>query len=205
MQNMNGLQVVLGPYPPAPIRGTSDQALIEAIANKDRHALELLFARHSVRLYRFILRFTSNPSLTEDVVSEVFLEVWRRPEAFRAKSQVSTWLFAIARNKALQALRPRSEEQLEDGAAAALVDTADDPETAFHHKNRSAIIRKCLLQLPAPQREIVDLVYYHEKSVSEVAQIVGIPTGTVKTRMFHARNRMAELLAQAGVDGFLAC
>jgi RNA polymerase sigma-70 factor, ECF subfamily len=205
MQNMNGLQVALRAYPSAPIRATSDQALIELIAGKDRHALELLFARHSVRLYRFILRFTSNPSLTEDVVSEVFLEVWRRPEGFRAKSQVSTWLFAIARNKALQALRPRSEEQLEDGAAAALVDTADDPETAFRHKNRSAIIRKCLLQLPAPQREIVDLVYYHEKSVSEVAQIVGIPTGTVKTRMFHARNRMAELLAQAGVDGFQAC
>jgi RNA polymerase sigma-70 factor, ECF subfamily len=205
MQHTNGVQFVLGACPQPRIRRTPDQVLIESIVNRDRRALELLFERHSVRIYRFILRFSGNPSLTDDVVSEVFLEVWRRPDGFRGKSQVSTWLFAIARNKALQALRPRSEEQLDDGAAAAIVDTADDPEAAVHRNSRRAIIQKCLLQLPPAQREIVDLVYYHEKSVAEVAQIVGIPAGTVKTRMFHARSRMAELLAQAGVDGLQSC
>ena len=205
MQSTNGVHLVIGACPQPRIRKTPDQILIDLIVKGDRRALELLFERHSVRIYRFILRFTGNPSLTEDVVSEVFLEVWRRPDGFRGKSQVSTWLFAIARNKALQALRPRSEEQLDDGAAAAIVDTANDPETAVHQNSRRAIIQRCLLQLPPAQREIVDLVYYHEKSVAEVAQIVGVPAGTVKTRMFHARSRMAELLAKAGVDGLQSC
>ena len=80
-----------------------------------------------------------------------------------------------------------------------------NPEAAVHEKSRSIVLRKCLSRLSPLQREIVDLVYYHEKSVAEVAQIVGIPVGTVKTRMFRARSRIAELLAEAGLAEFQDC
>jgi RNA polymerase sigma-70 factor, ECF subfamily len=177
-----------------------DEALIASIAHGDRSAMQVLYARHSVRVFRFILRLTGNASLAEDMLSEVFLYVWRRAEAFEAKSKVSTWLLAIARYKAISALRRRCDEPLDDARAATVEDPADNPETAVHAEQRSALIRRCLTQLSPAHRQVIDLVYYHEKSVEEVAQVVGIPASTVKTRMFYARARMAELLAKAGAD-----
>jgi RNA polymerase sigma-70 factor (ECF subfamily) len=182
-----------------------DKMLIESVASGDKQALEQLFARHSARIYRFVLRITGNAALSEDIVSEVFLEVWRRSGRFEGKAQVSTWMFAIARNKALQALRSRWQKPSDEDGAAEVVDSVDDPEAAVHEKSRSIVLRRCLSRLSPIQREIVDLVYYHEKSVAEVAQIVGIPVGTVKTRMFRARSRIAELLAEAGLDEFQDC
>ena len=134
------------------------------------------------------MRLTGNASLSEDLLSEVFLYVWRQADAFEAKSKVSTWLLAIARYKAISALRRRSDEQLDDVTAAVVEDPADDPEIAFHGKQRSALVRKCLMKLSPAHRQVIDLVYYHEKSIDEVAQIVGIPASTVKTRMFYARD-----------------
>jgi RNA polymerase sigma-70 factor (ECF subfamily) len=176
----------------------SDEVLINAIALGDRYAMELLYARHHVRVYRFSLRITGNATLAEDIVSEVFLDVWRRADGFRGNSQVSTWLLAIARNKALSAFRRRVDQPLEDDKVATIEDPADDPEVMVHNKERSAIMQKCLSQLSAAQREVIDLVYYHEKKVEEVAQIIGVPASTVKTRMFYARQRMGELLEGAG-------
>ena len=98
-------------------------------------------------------------------------------------------------------MRRRSDEQLDDQAAAAVEDPADNPEISIHNKDRSAVIQKCLSQLSAAQREVIDLVYYHDKSVEEVAQIVGVPASTVKTRMFYARRQMAAFLQAAGFDG----
>src|SRR6516164_7555867 len=122
-------------------QGTSDEALIGAIAAGNRRAMQALYARHNVRIYRFVLHLANDRSLAEDLVSEVFLDVWRAAEGFKAMSQLST----------------------------------------LH-------------------REVLDLVYYHEKSVDEVAEIVGAPVNTVKTRMFYARKRMQTLLEAAGLD-----
>src|SRR6266480_1358048 len=109
---------------------TSDEALITAIAaSGDRHAMHVLYVRHNVRVYRFVLRLTNDSSLAEDLVSEVFIDVWRRANGFKGKSQVSTWLLAIARNKALSAMRARLDEQLDDEMAMAIADPADDAET----------------------------------------------------------------------------
>jgi RNA polymerase sigma-70 factor, ECF subfamily len=181
-------------------QATSDEALIRAIAAGDRHAMHVLYVRHSVRVYRFVLRLTNDSSLAEDLVSEVFLDVWRGAEGFKAKSQVSTWMLAIARHKALSALRPRSDEQLDEDTAAVMADPTDDSETTANNRDRSAIVQQCLSQLSARHREVLDLVYYHEKSVDEVAEIVGAPANTVKTRMFYARKRMQALLEAAGLD-----
>jgi RNA polymerase sigma-70 factor, ECF subfamily len=181
-------------------QATSDEPLIRAIAAGDRHAMHVLYVRHSVRAYRFVLRLTNDSSLAEDLVSEVFLDVWRGAEGFKAKSQVSTWMLAIARHKALSALRPRSDEQLDEDTAAVMADPTDDSETTANNRDRSAIVQQCLSQLSALHREVLDLVYYHEKSVDEVAEIVGAPANTVKTRMFYARKRMQALLEAAGLD-----
>jgi RNA polymerase sigma-70 factor (ECF subfamily) len=124
--------------------------------------------------------------------------VWRRADGFKGKSQVSTWLLAIARNKALSAMRARLDAQLDDEMARAIADPAEDAETAVDKRDRSAIVQHCLSQLSPLHREVIDLVYYHEKSVDEVAQIVGAPASTVKTRMFYARRRMESLLKIAG-------
>jgi RNA polymerase sigma-70 factor (ECF subfamily) len=179
---------------------TSDAALISAIAASDRGAMHVFYVRHSVRVYRFVLRLTNDSSLAEDLLSEVFIEVWRGARGFKAKSQVSTWLLAIARNKAFSAMRARLDEQLDDEMATAIADPADDAETTANMRDRNAIVEHCLSKLSPLHREVLDLVYYHEKSVDEVAQIVGAPASTVKTRMFYARKRMENLLKATGLD-----
>jgi len=179
---------------------TSDEALIGRIAGGDRLAMQVLFARHHVRVYRFLLRLIRNEATAEDLVSEVFLEVWRQAEKFEGRAAVSTWMLGIARFKALTALRRRGEEELDEDEAAAIADHTDDPEVALAKKDKGAALRQCLTRLSAEHREIVDLVYYHEKSVEEVASIVGIPEATVKTRMFYARKKLSELLKEQGID-----
>jgi RNA polymerase sigma-70 factor (ECF subfamily) len=176
----------------------SDEALIRAIAGGGREAMQTLYRRHHLRIYRFILRLTNDASLAEDIVSEVFISAWRQAGGFKSKSRVSTWLLAIARNKALSALSRRRDEQLGDDAANLIADPADDAETMIVVRDRSAIIRKCLSQLSRDHREVIDLVYYHEKTVEEVAEIMHVPANTVKTRMFYARKHMEKLLTASG-------
>jgi RNA polymerase sigma-70 factor (ECF subfamily) len=182
----------------------ADDVLIESIGKGDRRAMVSLFIRHNVRIHRFVMRLTGKTSIAEDVVSEVFLDIWRGAAEFSGRSNVSTWLLGIARNKTMSVLRRRTETPLDYDAALDLVDDMDDPEVVADRASRGAVVRRCLMRLPPPLREVVDLIYYHEKTVAEVAEIVGIPPGTVKTRMFHARSRLQELLESAGVRRALA-
>jgi RNA polymerase sigma-70 factor, ECF subfamily len=202
MLTITGLSQQVGRIATAKSEGaqqTSDEALVKAIADGDRRAMQTLYQRHNVRVYRFVLRLTNDASVAEDLVSEVFIDVWRQADTFKAQSQVSTWLLSIARHKALSALRRRQDEQLDERMASAIEDPADDPETIVRKEDRSAAMQSCLSQLSVPHREVIDLVYYQEKSVDEVARIVGIPASTVKTRMFYARKQMEKLLASAGI------
>ena len=181
-----------------PARDRSDQALVGAIAAGDKQAMRTLYARHHVRVYRFILRLTNDASLAEDLVSEAFLGAWRQAGRFKSESQVSTWLLAIARNKTLSALSRRRDQQLDDDMANSIADPADNVEAMIEAQDRSTIIRKCLSQLSSDHREVINLVYYHEKTVEEVAEIIQVPKNTVKTRMFYARKSMEKLLTASG-------
>jgi RNA polymerase sigma-70 factor (ECF subfamily) len=178
----------------------SDEGLLDRIAEGDQLAMRALFARHHVRVYRYVLRLLRNEAAAEDVISEVFLDVWRQASEFEGRSTVSTWLIGIARFKALSARRRRTEAELDDDTADAIEDHSDDPEIVLQKKDKGEALRQCLKGLSAEHREIVDLVYYHEKSVEEVAEIVGIPQSTVKTRMFYARKKLGELLKAAGIE-----
>jgi RNA polymerase sigma-70 factor, ECF subfamily len=181
-------------------QATSDEVLIGRIAKGDRLAMQVLFARHHVRVYRFVLRLVGNPTVAEDLISDVFLDVWRQADKFEGRSAVSTWMLAIARFKALSALRKKPDEELDEETAETIEDTSDNPEVSLEKKDKSVVLRQCLEKLSPEHKEIIDLVYYHEKSVEEVAEIVGIPENTVKTRMFYARKKLAELLQAAGVE-----
>jgi RNA polymerase sigma-70 factor (ECF subfamily) len=176
----------------------SDEALLEKVADGNRLAMQVLFARHHVRVYRFVLRLVGNEAVAEDVTSEAFLSVWRQAHRFEGRSAVTTWILAIARYRALAELRRRTEVPADDEHAE-ISDPADDPEVVLQAKRRSEILRQCLTRLSREHREIIDLVYYHEKSVQEVAEILGIPGNTVKTRMFYARRRLSEMLETRGI------
>lgn len=178
----------------------SDEALAALIAAGDKNAMRTLFVRHSARVFRFLLRMVDNAATAEDLVSETFIEVWRQAGRFEARSKASTWLLGIARHKALSSRRQRRFDQLDEAAVALVPDPADDPEADAQQRSRAAVLRDCLRQLPLAQRELIDLIYYHEQSIADVARIVGVPENTVKTRAFYARKRLAELMAERGIE-----
>jgi len=176
---------------------SSDDMLIVRIGGGDRLAMQTLFARHRTAVYRWLVRLVGNEATAEDLLSDVFLDVWRQADRFQARSSVSTWLMAIARFKALSARRVRKDAELDETIEATVADPSDNPEIMLQKKNRDALVREALNSLTPDHKEIIDLVYYHEKSVDECAQILGVPSGTVKTRMFYARKKMAEMVKAA--------
>jgi RNA polymerase sigma-70 factor (ECF subfamily) len=164
---------------------SADELLVERIASGDRLAMQALFARHRTSIYRWLLRFVSDATLAEDLLSEVFLDVWRQAGRFEA------------RYKALSACRRRTDAELDEQIEATVADTSDDPEAALEKKARNESLHQALTKLSTEQRQVIDLVYYHEKSVEEVAQILDVPAATVKTRMFYARKKLAVLVSGA--------
>ena len=171
--------------------------LIRRIAAGDQLAMRTLFARHRIPLYRWLVRIVRDETLAEDLLSDVFLDVWRQAGSFRGDASVSTWLLAIARYKALSARRIRAHAELDARIASSIADPADNPEAALQQRNRSDALQDSLARLSPEHGEVIDLVYYHGKSVKEVADIVGIGESTVKTRMFYARKKLADLVATA--------
>jgi RNA polymerase sigma-70 factor (ECF subfamily) len=187
-------------------RTPSDHDLIRRVARGDRNAMHALFLHHQVRVYRYALRMVRDSAIAEDVVSEVFLDVWQQADRFKGGSSVSTWLLAIARHKALSAVRPGPEARrvADAGVAETVADLADDPEVVAGHMSRGMVIRQCMRALDTAHAEIIDLVYYQGKSVKEISAIVRLPESTVKTRMFYARLQLGKLLVEAGIDSVAA-
>src|SRR5215204_2793954 len=146
-----------------------------------------------------VARATSDEMLLAEIAKGC-----RTASQFQGRSQVSTWLLSIARFKALTALRQRRHEDIEQEDVLEIADGADTPEASLDRSNTSAILRACVAKLSPAHREIINLVYYHEKSVEEAGQIIGIPQSTVKTRMFYARKQLADLLKGAGIDSLAA-
>jgi RNA polymerase sigma-70 factor (ECF subfamily) len=180
------------------LNGQSDEALIKAIAGGSQEAMRTLYGRNNVRVFRFIASLVTDTARAEDLVSEVFIDVWSQADRFEGRSQVSTWILSIARFKALSSLRRRREVELDETVIQTVEDTADTPEQTVLAQDRSAQLRTCLAKMSREHREVIDLVYYHEKSVEEVAEITRLPKNTVKTGMFYARKQLARLLSTHG-------
>src|SRR5438132_4286793 len=124
---------------PAAKRAISDQGLIGRIAGGDKRAMQVLFARHHVRVFRFVLGLIEDASIAEDIVGDVFLDVWRQAGRFQARTEVSTWLLAMARHKAVAALRWRPRTTGDE--VHAIEDPADDPAAAMDGEDRGEVVR----------------------------------------------------------------
>jgi RNA polymerase sigma-70 factor, ECF subfamily len=170
----------------------SDEMLVRRIAGGDQLAMRTLFGRHQVAVYRWLLRLVADEALAENLLSEVFLAIWQQAASFDGRSSVSTWLLSMARDKALSARQRAVDLELNEDAVAKLSDTEDDPGRVLQKTDRTEALRHALPRL-SPHNEVIDLVYYHGKSVKDVAEIVGADEATVKTRMFNARRELADL------------
>ena len=177
---------------------SSDEMLIERIAQGDQLAMRTLFgAPPGCALSLAAAPGAATRRSPRTSLSDVFLDVWRQAAAFEARSSVSTWLLAIARYKALSARRRRTDAELDDKVAATVADPADNPEVVLEKKNRAVQLRQSLASLSPEHGEVIDLVYYHDKSVERGRGDRRRRRGTVKTRMFYARRKLAEMVAAA--------
>jgi RNA polymerase sigma-70 factor (ECF subfamily) len=133
----------------------SDESLIKAIAGGDQFAMRTLYARHNVRVYHFIARVVSDAGRAEDLVSEVFIDVWRQADHFEGRSQVSTWILSIARFKTLSALHRHRDTQISEIDLELIEDSTNTPEEVVLNRDRSAQLRICLAQMSRDHREIL--------------------------------------------------
>ena len=127
--------------PVTAVETSSDEMLVERIAGGDKLAMQVLFARHRTAIYRWLLRFVGNETVAEDLLSDVFLDVWRQAGRFEGRAAVSTWLLSIARFKALSARRRRPDAELDEVIEATVADPTDDPEVMLEKKNRDELVR----------------------------------------------------------------
>ena len=178
-----------------------ERALLKAIASGDAKALERLFAHAETRVFRFLMRVVKNQAIAEELLNEVFLTVWQNANRYEGRSEPMTWMLSIAHNKAISALRKRTEVTgLAEEAGSDLAAEDDAPDVAVQKQDKSAKIRACIAELSPDHRTVLELVYYQEQSVAEAAEVLGIPEATVKTRMFYARKKLSELLLARGID-----
>jgi RNA polymerase sigma-70 factor (ECF subfamily) len=167
--------------------------LLARIERADESAFRELYRAFSRKLYAYTLRQLGDPAQAEEIVSDTLYEVWRAPTRFRGDSQFSTWLIGIARNKVLMAFRSRKPDTNHDDLdAVAEVVAADDPSAfdVMAQAQRSEGVRNCMDKLSSEHRECVHLVFYEGLSLAEVAALQAIPENTVKTRLFHARQKL---------------
>ena len=166
----------------------SDAQLLIRIADEDRGAFRLLFDRHSDRIYRFALSLTRSPHLAEEVLQETMMAVWKGAQRFKGRSKVTTWLLGIAKNQAYDLLR--KEER-----GRRLPEVADCVRDPSSEVQMSVQVERAVDALPEAQREVLHLVFYENLTVRETAELLGVPEGTVKSRMHHARRNLAKELA----------
>lgn len=156
-------------------------------------ALERLYRLMQPRLYAFALRRLGDPFEAEDIVNDVLLEVWRSAARFQGRSQARSWILGIAHHKIVDVLRRRG--RLHAQTETEIADEEADMDAALAGAQDAESLRQCLERLPDAQRTVVHLAFFEDLSYSEIARIVDIPVGTIKTRMFHAKRALKACLA----------
>jgi RNA polymerase sigma-70 factor (ECF subfamily) len=176
----------------------SDSDLLHAVARNDEAALAAVYDRYRLILFGLILRILHDRAEAEDVLQEVFLQVWRRAGDFdETRGRPFTWLVTIARSRALDRLRSAgSRARLADGAAQAPRDDTGDAELDALKSETGAVVRQALAQLPDEQRRTLFLAYFEGLTQVEISARLGDPLGTVKTRMRSGVIKLRELLGQ---------
>jgi RNA polymerase sigma factor (sigma-70 family) len=176
-------------------RASPDEvALVRRVAHGDRAAFETLYSCYYPRFTRFLERVTRQPLLVEEILNDTMLVVWRKAQTYDLSSKVSTWIFAIAYRKSLKALK-RVDRVLEFDPEENVRPAESEPEGEIMQQELRAFLSRAMTALSAEQRAVIDLTYYHGYAYQEIAEIMGCPVNTVKTRMFYARRRLKALLA----------
>ena len=182
----------------------SDDVLMELISKGDQRAFSQLYLRYQPRLVKYCARVLRDDiAQAADLVDEAMFDVWRSAENFAGRSKVSTWIYSITRNKMVSWLRKTSEMTLEDESILdAMIDPAASPHEELALDDMKQQLLRLMDQLTEEHREVIRLTYFEDKSVKEVAIVLDISENTVKTRMFYARKRLAQLLEKAGIVDF---
>jgi len=172
-----------------------EQTLLERTALGDRAAFEELYRRYFPRLTRFVERMVRRPQVVGEVVNDTMLVVWRKADTYNGQSKVSTWIFSVAYRTALRALG-QQREPVEWEPPEVAAPSEAEPENSLSQQQDRRILDEALLHLTAEHRAVIELTYRHDCACREIAQIVGCPVDTVKTRLFYARRRLKLILAQ---------
>lgn len=181
-----------------PTRTGDATELLAAIAGGSEAALAEFYRFHQARIYSFIVRRVHNGADAADVLNEVMMEVWRHAAAFQGRSQVLTWVLGIAHHKTVDCLRRRSPHvELVEGVEDNLEDERDGAPEILMRQQDAALMRYCIEKLSDSQRAVVHLAFFQELSYTEIAATLACPEGTVKTRMFHAKQKLKDCLLRA--------
>jgi RNA polymerase sigma-70 factor (ECF subfamily) len=184
------------------LNAEQQSTLVQAVARGERRAFEELYAMFFRPLSGYLLRMVRDSGLVEELVDDTFFEAWKHAARFRGDSKLSTWLFGIARNRALNALRARKPAHDElDEAVVAFADSAQAPDRQASQRQTAQALASALAGLPPDQREALELVLHQGLSYEEAAQVLRAPLNTVKTRVFHARRKLREALADLQPEG----
>ena len=178
----------------APSAACGEARLIDRIVERDPRAFEELYRLYRPRLTRFLRNIVHRPSLVEEVLNDTLMVVWEGPGRYNGQSKVSTWIFAIAYRKGLNARR-RQDEPVEDKLADIRASDEPGPDRRLDRRQLQEVLLNAMGELSADHRAVVDLTYFHDMGYREIAQIMDCPVDTVKTRMFHARRRLRHALA----------
>lgn len=173
--------------------------LLRRVGAKDRKAFEALYHLYYRRLFGYLLKITRRADLVEEVLNDVMLAIWKGAAGFDARSRPSTWIFGIAYHKALKAIARQPPAAGEDEESPEPVDQ-EEPESLAVRRELASVLGRAVGRLPPDQRAVVELTYYYGLAYQEISEIVGCPVNTVKTRMFHARRRLRELLPALGIS-----
>jgi RNA polymerase sigma-70 factor, ECF subfamily len=175
-----------------------DTALLARIATGSEAAMGTFYHRHEARVYAFLMQRLGNAADAAEVLNEVMLEVWRGARHFAGRAKVTTWLLGIAQNRSIDLLRRRGRRAAESLDFDVVDDSPDPGPAAVANAQNGEYIRRCMEGLPEAQRQVVHLTFFEDLPYGEIAEILTIPEGTVKTRMFHARKALARCLEQLG-------
>src|SRR5215510_1787392 len=174
---------------------------VKRIAEGDREAFEKLYASYQSRLFRYLLRMIGDTGTAEELTNDTMVAAWKAAGSFKGQSKPSTWLFAIARNKALNAMRGLRPVMVEVETAIAVAAASESAEQTVSRGDLQTAMKQVLQQLSAEHREVIELTFYQELSYQEIAEIMQCPVNTVKTRMFYAKKKLQEALEQRGIKG----
>jgi len=180
----------------------TDSDLIKACVPNNEEAFGILYQRYEKRVFQYLMTMMNEAPLAEETLVEVMLAIWKCLNTFQGQSKVSTWIFGIAHHKAVDALRKVTRQQRGGMPLEDIIETAESNENPLEdtqQKRIAALTNQALTTLSPDHREILHMAYYEELSYPEIAELLGIPLNTVKTRVYYAKQQLKKHLQHQGV------